>query len=297
MFHRAARLALGNPDRSRRWIPPGPGGLEAARRPHGRVTVLVAVLIAVLVAVLVTAPGDGPRPGGGPRRGREPEGDATASWPSNGISSGTRDREGRGAGEPEAPGQWHRDPNPRPSLSVSGEFSGKLGILSAASPRSSPQSRGIYGRLARAQPGVSRDPTPPNAPPMRAEARSRRPVSPIPGLPGKEGAGEVDMRGEGSWSGEGVPGKAMLGAESVAFSFAPRLLPPPACPLLPCLLSLLSALARSARPIPSPCSFASRDWLRFLPAFSLLDRVFARPFPGKTRFARAFRPGATRPSP
>jgi len=287
MFHRAARLALGNPDRSRRWIPPGPGGLEAARRPHGRVT--------VLVAVLVTAPGDGPRPGGGPRRGREPEGDATASWPSNGISSGTRDREGRGAGEPEAPGQWHRDPNPRPSLSVSGEFSGKLGILSAASPRSSPQSRGIYGRLARAQPGVSRDPTPPNAPPMRAEARSRRPVSPIPGLPGKEGAGEVDMRGEGSWSGEGVPGKAMLGAESVAFSFAPRLLPPPACPLLPCLLSLLSALARSARPIPSPCSFASRDWLRFLPAFSLLDRVFARPFPGKTLSARAFRPGATRP--
>jgi len=196
MFHRAARLALGNPDRSRRWIPPGPGGVEAARRPHGRVTVLVAVLIAVLVAVLVTAPGDGPRPGGGPRRGREPEGDATASWPSNGISSGTRDREGRGAGEPEAPGQWHRDPNPRPSLSVSGEFSGKLGILSAASPRSSPQSRGIYGRLARAQPGVSRDPTPPNAPPMRAEARSRRPVSPIPGPPGKERAGEADMRGE-----------------------------------------------------------------------------------------------------
>jgi hypothetical protein len=74
-------------------------------------------------------------------------------------------------------------------------------------------------------------------PPMRAEARSRRPVSPIPGLPGKEGAGEADMRGEGSWSGEGIPGKAMLGAESVAFSFAPRLLPPPAClspPLFPC---------------------------------------------------------------
>jgi hypothetical protein len=90
-------------------------------------------------------------------------------------------------------------------------------------------------------------------PPMRAEARSRRPVSPIPGLPGKEGAGEVDMRGEGSWSGEGVPGKAMLGAESVALSFAPRLLPPPACPSLPRPLSLLSALARSARPIPSPC--------------------------------------------
>jgi hypothetical protein len=119
------------------------------------------------------------------------------SWPSSGISSGTRDREGRGAGELEAPGQWHRDPNPRPSLSVSGEFSGKLGILSAASPRSSPQSRGIYGRLARAQPGVSRDPTPPNAPPMRAEARSRRPASPIPGPPGKERAGEADMRGEG----------------------------------------------------------------------------------------------------
>jgi hypothetical protein len=217
--------------------PAAAGNRKATPRLPGRATVLVAVLIAVLVAVLVTAPGDGPRPGGGPRRGREPEGDATASWPSNGISngisSGTRDREGRGAGEPEAPGQWHRDPNPRPSLSVSGEFSGKLGILSAASPRSSPQSRGIYGRLARAQPGVSRDPTPPNAPPMRAEARSRRPVSPIPGLPGKEGAGEVDMRGEGSWSGEGVPGKAMLGAESVALSFAPRLLPPPACPALP----------------------------------------------------------------
>jgi hypothetical protein len=108
-------------------------------------------------------------------------------------------------------------------------------------------------------------------------------------------AREADMRGEGSWSGEGVPGKAMLGAESVALSFAPRLLPPPACPLLPCLLSLLSALARSARPIPSPCSFASRDWLRFLPAFSLLGRVFARPFPGKTLSARAFRPGAARP--
>ncbi len=207
MFHRAARLALGNPDRSRRWIPPGPGGLEAARRPHGRVT--------VLVAVLVTAPGDGPRPGGGPRRGREPEGDATASWPSNGISSVTRDREGRGAGEPEAPWQWHRNPNPRPSLSVSGEFSGKLGILSAASPRSSPQSRGIYGRLARAQPGVSRDPTRPNAPPMRAEARSRRPVSPIPGLPGKEGAGEVDMRGEGRKAGKPFPGG--MGVKPEAF--------------------------------------------------------------------------------
>jgi hypothetical protein len=103
------------------------------------------------------------------------------------------------------------------------------------------------------------------------------------------------MRGEGSWSGEGVPGKAMLGAESVALSFAPRILPPPACPLLPRPLSLLSALARSARPIPSPCSFASRDRLRFLPALSLLDRVFARPFPGKTLSARAFRPGATRP--
>jgi hypothetical protein len=81
VFHRVAGLALGNPDRSRRWIPPGPGGPKAARRPQGRVT--------VLVAVLVTAPGDGPRPGGGPRRGREPEGDAAASWPSNGISSGT----------------------------------------------------------------------------------------------------------------------------------------------------------------------------------------------------------------
>jgi hypothetical protein len=177
--------------------PAAAGNRKATPRPYGRVTVLAAVLIAVLVAVLVTAPGDGPRPGGGPRRGREPEGDATASWPSSGISSGTRDREGRGAGELEAPGQWHRDPNPRPSLSVSGEFSGKLGILSAASPRSSPQSRGIYGRLARAQPGVSRDPTPPNAPPMRAEARSRRPASPIPGPPGKERAGEADMRGEG----------------------------------------------------------------------------------------------------
>jgi hypothetical protein len=66
-------------------------------------------------------------------------------------------------------------------------------------------------------------------------------------------AREADMRGEGSWSGEGVPGKAMLGAESVALSFAPRLLPPPACPSLPRPLSLLSALARSARPIPSPC--------------------------------------------
>jgi hypothetical protein len=69
--------------------PAGTRDQKAARRPYGRVTVLVAVLIAVLVAVLVTAPGDGPRPGGGPRRGREPEGDAAASWPSNGISSGT----------------------------------------------------------------------------------------------------------------------------------------------------------------------------------------------------------------
>jgi hypothetical protein len=86
--------------------PAGTRDQKAARRPYGRVTVLVAVLIAVLVAVLVTAPGDGPRPGGGPRRGREPEGDAAASWPSNGISSGisngisngTRGREGWGDG-------------------------------------------------------------------------------------------------------------------------------------------------------------------------------------------------------
>jgi hypothetical protein len=34
-------------------------------------------------------------------------------------------------------------------------------------------------------------------PPMRAEARSRRPASPIPGPPGKERAGEADMREEG----------------------------------------------------------------------------------------------------
>ena len=44
-------------------------------------------------------------------------------------------------------------------------------------------------------------------------------------------------------------------------------------------------------------SFASTGRLRFLPAFSWLDRVPMRPFPGKTRSARAFRPGATRPSP
>jgi hypothetical protein len=62
------------------------------------------------------------------------------------------------------------------------------------------------------------------------EGRGRPGRGPSPG--GGE-AREVDMRGEGSWSGEGVPGKAMLGAESVALSFAPRLLPPPACPALP----------------------------------------------------------------
>jgi len=110
-------------------------------------------------------------------------------------------------------------------------------------------------------------------PPMRAEARSRRPVSPIPGLPGKEGAGEVDMRGEGSWSGEGVPGKAMLGAESVAFSFAPRLLPPPAClspPLFPCSppSSLPVFCARSVCPLhPSPLLLCFQGSASFSPGF------------------------------
>jgi hypothetical protein len=88
-------------------------------------------------------------------------------------------------------------------------------------------------------------------------------------------AREADMRGEGSWSGEGVPGKAMLGAESVALSFVPRLLPPPACPSLPRPLSLLSALARSARPIPFPCPSRSSP-----SSFPLLPRVgfaFSRP--------------------
>jgi hypothetical protein len=64
-------------------------------------------------------------------------------------------------------------------------------------------------------------------------------------------AREADMRGEGSWSGEGVPGKAMLGAESVALSFAPRLLPPPACPSLPRPLSLLFFLRLLGLPAPS----------------------------------------------
>jgi hypothetical protein len=43
VFHRVAGLAPGNPDRSRRWTPPGPGGLEAARRPPGRTVVLAVV--------------------------------------------------------------------------------------------------------------------------------------------------------------------------------------------------------------------------------------------------------------
>jgi hypothetical protein len=55
VFHRVVGLAPGNPDRSRRWIPPGPGGPKAARRPQGRVTVLVAVLVTVLVTVLAAA--------------------------------------------------------------------------------------------------------------------------------------------------------------------------------------------------------------------------------------------------
>jgi len=102
-----------------------------------------------------------------------------------------------------------------------------------------------------------------------------------PGAPGERTvsrggeAREADMRGEGSWSGEGVPGKAMLGAESVALSFAPRLLPPPACPSFPPVLSPFSALARSARPIPSPCPSRSSP-----SSFPLLPRVgfaFSRP--------------------
>jgi hypothetical protein len=108
MFHRAARLALGNPDRSRRWIPPGPGGLEAARRPHGRAVPLVVSLMVSLVVSLVVSlrvrSGEGNRarpgfsgrpgvpsggrmgPGDGSRRDPGSGGGAAASEPSSAIS-------------------------------------------------------------------------------------------------------------------------------------------------------------------------------------------------------------------
>ena len=82
-------------------------------------------------------------------------------------------------------------------------------------------------------------------------------------------------------------------------SFAAARLPFAA--LLPLLSPVLSPfflrLLGLARPIPSLCSFASTASPCFFPAFSRFSRVFARPFPGKTLSARAFRPGATWPSP
>jgi len=103
-FHRVAGLALGNPDRSRRWIPPGPGGPKAARRPHGRAVPLVVSLMVSLVVSLRVGSVEGDRarpgfsgrpgvpsggrmgPGDGSRRGWEAGGGAAASWPSSAIS-------------------------------------------------------------------------------------------------------------------------------------------------------------------------------------------------------------------
>jgi len=94
VFHRVAGLAPGNPDRSRRWIPPGPGGPKAARRPQVRAAPLVVSLMVSLVVSLVVSlrvgsgEGDRARPGvSGRLCGKEPRqvpdpGDSlkTLSW-------------------------------------------------------------------------------------------------------------------------------------------------------------------------------------------------------------------------
>jgi hypothetical protein len=212
--------------------PAGTRGPKVARRPHGRVAVLVTVLVAVLAAARVGgargAGGERARPGFSGRLR------TAAFWTSSSVnttanttvnssvSSGTRGRKGRGAGrargERARPGfsgrlrEKHprRAPDPGNGLKTPaawGAVKAEGGTRNHAdSWRNSPQSQGIYGRPARVQPAVRAGrPDPgcfPGNPPRNPRGWAgggvggRRKAPARPPRPPQE-AREADMRGEG----------------------------------------------------------------------------------------------------
>ena len=189
MFHRVAGLAPGNPDRSRRWTPPGPGGPKAARRPQGRAVPLAVPLVVSLMVSLVVSlrvgSGEGDRarpgfsgrsgvpsggrmgPGDGSRRGWQAGGGAAASGPSsaisgitNGIISGIT-KGGGGGRRSSTPGFLRAAPWEKASLtSGSGERDQNPGNGSLCSRRHGRRQKtgaGTDGR-GRAHPGGPRKP-------------------------------------------------------------------------------------------------------------------------------------------
>ena len=97
------------------------------------------------------------------------------------------------------------------------------------------------------------------------------------------------MRGEGSWSGEGVPWEAMLGAESFALSFAPRLLPPAQdLPSLPSFPSPLAAFRRPSSPsFPLPPSSAISSRFAILAWLPSAGQASPEPAPGWSGILRS----------